>query len=99
MIGEVGSTSARRRVIYHYLQSPRRRCFESVAGRNYGGLAGIYYWTLFFFKQKTAYEIGQYWSSDVCSSDLSITRAAAPAIPRRLASHAGCASWVSRSAV
>src|SRR5258707_8369592 len=24
----------------------------------------------FFFKQKTAYEIGQYWSSDVCSSDL-----------------------------
>ncbi len=29
-----------------HLQSPRRRCFESVAGRNYGGLAGIYYWTL-----------------------------------------------------
>src|SRR5258706_7631552 len=23
----------------------------------------------FFFKQKTAYEIGQCWSSDVCSSD------------------------------
>src|SRR3989442_4409808 len=60
------------------------------------GAVGVYF---FFFKQKTAYEIGQYWSSDVCSSDLSITRAAAPAIPRRLASHAGCASWVSRSAV
>src|SRR5690554_7208940 len=25
----------------------------------------------FFFKQKTAYEISTYWSSDVCSSDLS----------------------------
>src|SRR5437763_13713568 len=25
---------------------------------------------LFFFKQKTAYEISTYWSSDVCSSDL-----------------------------
>src|SRR5690554_7225919 len=24
----------------------------------------------FFFKQKTAYEISTYWSSDVCSSDL-----------------------------
>src|SRR2546428_5773579 len=24
----------------------------------------------FFFKQKTAYEITRYWSSDVCSSDL-----------------------------
>src|ERR1035437_3129176 len=24
-----------------------------------------------FFKQKTAYEITRYWSSDVCSSDLS----------------------------
>src|SRR6266540_3692874 len=26
--------------------------------------------SLFFFKQKTAYEISTYWSSDVCSSDL-----------------------------
>ena len=25
---------------------------------------------VFFFKQKTAYEIGLCWSSDVCSSDL-----------------------------
>src|SRR2546428_1581482 len=25
---------------------------------------------IFFFKQKTAYEITRYWSSDVCSSDL-----------------------------
>src|SRR6266540_3841812 len=25
---------------------------------------------VFFFKQKTAYEISTYWSSDVCSSDL-----------------------------
>src|SRR5438128_8361932 len=27
-------------------------------------------WRIFFFKQKTAYEIHSYWSSDVCSSDL-----------------------------
>src|SRR6266487_6189609 len=26
--------------------------------------------TFFFFKQKTAYEMDGYWSSDVCSSDL-----------------------------
>src|SRR5690606_40731294 len=26
--------------------------------------------TLFLFKQKTAYEVFSYWSSDVCSSDL-----------------------------
>src|SRR3546814_9329675 len=31
----------------------------------------IYYWVLFFFKQKTAYEMRiSDWSSDVCSSDL-----------------------------
>src|SRR3712207_7251147 len=28
------------------------------------------YVCVFFFKQKTAYEILAYWSSDVCSSDL-----------------------------
>ena len=29
----------------------------------------------FFFKQKTAYEMcGRDWSSDVCSSDLSVTK-------------------------
>src|SRR5258706_10749188 len=31
----------------------------------------------FFFKQKTAYEILAYWSSDVCSSDLKTLFAAA----------------------
>ena len=32
-------------------------------------------WVVFFFKQKTAYEIGTGdWSSDVCSSDLSRER-------------------------
>ena len=31
-------------------------------------------WFVFFFKQKTAYEIGTGdWSSDVCSSDLDLT--------------------------
>ena len=35
----------------------------------------IVYYCFFFFKQKTAYEIYQCdWSSDVCSSDLSIDR-------------------------
>src|SRR3712207_8417546 len=29
---------------------------------------------VFFFKQKTAYEILAYWSSDVCSSDLDVER-------------------------
>ena len=33
------------------------------------GIGGL--WIFFFFKQKTAYEIGTGdWSSDVCSSDL-----------------------------
>src|SRR5881392_602703 len=37
----------------------------------------------FFFKQKTAYEITHSdWSSDVCSSDLSTSRAAATAVAR-----------------
>src|SRR3546814_7626810 len=36
--------------------------------------------SLFFFKQKTAYEMRiSDWSSDVCSSDLSITQDAVPA--------------------
>ena len=30
----------------------------------------VYEHLFFFFKQKTAYELGQCWSSDVCSSDL-----------------------------
>src|SRR5207253_3115213 len=38
----------------------------------------IHYGTFFFFfKQKTAYEIETYWSSDVCSSDLIVNIAAA----------------------
>src|SRR3546814_10716103 len=33
-----------------------------------------YFWFVFFFKQKTAYEVRiSDWSSDVCSSDLSAT--------------------------
>src|SRR5690606_39336257 len=30
-------------------------------------------WVIFFFKQKTAYDISRDWSSDVCSSDLPST--------------------------
>ena len=34
-------------------------------------ISGLFYYCFFFFKQKTAYEIGTGdWSSDVCSSDL-----------------------------
>ena len=46
-----------------------------VGGRGWGGCGGggggcVFF---FFFKQKTAYEIGTGdWSSDVCSSDLSV---------------------------
>src|SRR3712207_842161 len=40
-----------------------------VSGGMLNLLCGL---TVFFFKQKTAYEILAYWSSDVCSSDLSI---------------------------
>src|SRR5207245_7987578 len=37
------------------------------------GLASM--WPIFFFfKQKTAYEMLPYWSSDVCSSDLTTAR-------------------------
>ena len=32
------------------------------------------FFVFFFFKQKTAYEISAYWSSDVCSSDLAAQR-------------------------
>src|SRR5437588_6899627 len=35
---------------------------------------------LFFFKQKTAYEITVCWSSDVCSSDLADARISAPTL-------------------
>src|SRR3712207_4506209 len=37
---------------------------------------------IFFFKQKTAYEILAYWSSDVCSSDLTRLQ-----LPHHLADH------------
>src|SRR5205807_4066307 len=33
----------------------------------------FFFFFFFFFKQKTAYEITRCWSSDVCSSDLSIS--------------------------
>ena len=37
-----------------------------------GGVCGVFFF-FFFFKQKTAYEMcGRDWSSDVCSSDLSM---------------------------
>src|SRR5437763_12512170 len=35
----------------------------------------------FFFKQKTAYEIHRYWSSDVCSSDLNDIAEETGAVP------------------
>src|SRR3546814_3170142 len=39
----------------------------------------------FFFKQKTAYEMRiSDWSSDVCSSDLSLQRALSPSTPATL---------------
>src|SRR5207244_5993875 len=38
------------------------RCVEYCRAVTFGDV--------FFFKQKTAYEIHSYWSSDVCSSDL-----------------------------
>src|SRR3546814_13877363 len=41
----------------------------------------------FFFKQKTAYEMRiRDWSSDVCSSDLSVRRQASTRLPRSSAS-------------
>src|SRR3546814_963592 len=47
---------------------------------------------VFFFKQKTAYELRiSDWSSDVCSSDLSTARA-----PRRRSASRSCAAWRSR---
>src|SRR6266496_6290378 len=45
-----------------------------LGGSFVGALVPVVAWTkdhlFFFFKQKTAYEISTYWSSDVCSSDL-----------------------------
>ena len=39
----------------------------------FGEKGDVGWWVVFFFKQKTAYEIGTGdWSSDVCSSDLYI---------------------------
>ena len=44
-----------------------------------GGGGGGWGWGVFFFKQKTAYEMcGRDWSSDVCSSDLMVTPALLP---------------------
>ena len=45
--------------------------------RSGGGGGGVGGWgVVFFFKQKTAYEIGTGdWSSDVCSSDLILAAA------------------------
>ena len=49
----------------------RKRCTRE-AGRDVGGGEGVGGGGgVFFFKQKTAYEIKECdWSSDVCSSDL-----------------------------
>src|SRR3546814_8455093 len=50
---------------------------------------------LFFFKQKTAYEMRiSDWSSDVCSSDLSISSAPIP-VSRSRNSRASMLGWVS----
>src|SRR3546814_4732584 len=55
----------------------------------------------FFFKQKTAYEMRiSDWSSDVCSSDLAVDRAAAGSVgrcaprppPRDPSAHPSCAA-------
>src|SRR5216110_3780641 len=41
------------------------------------------YFSFFFFKQKTAYEISsRYWSSDVCSSDLNSCRCSGKSFSR-----------------
>ena len=46
------------------------KMFSMMGGR----VEGCHVVMFFFFKQKTAYEIGTGdWSSDVCSSDLSAT--------------------------
>src|ERR1051326_9480535 len=46
---------------------------------------------IFFFKQKTAYEIKECdWSSDVCSSDLYPERADLPATPYDTESYQDC---------
>src|SRR5690606_40796068 len=44
---------------------------------------------VFFFKQKTAYEIFTDWSSDVCSSDLAVVVGARSRLLRRLRGRAG----------
>src|SRR3546814_1014294 len=48
----------------------------------------LLYFIIFFFKQKTAYEMRiSDWSSDVCSSDLSVIQAIWTADFRRLETH------------
>ena len=45
-------------------------------------------WLIFFFKQKTAYEIGTGdWSSDVCSSDLPLNGTVLKKIDEAALSH------------
>ena len=57
--------------------SPRVEWVGWIGGGGGNGSVGVFstlrvYGFFFFFKQKTAYEIGTGdWSSDVCSSDLS----------------------------
>src|SRR3546814_12036819 len=46
--------------------------------------SGLSCWVLFFFKQKTAYELRiSDWSSDVCSSDLPVPEVEPARLPRR----------------
>src|SRR3546814_9825886 len=45
--------------------------------RSYDRSCGLFVWCIFFFKQKTAYEMRiSDWSSDVCSSDLPLVEPA-----------------------
>src|SRR3546814_9720733 len=52
------------------------------------GLMCIVFWFVFFFKQKTAYEMRiSDWSSDVCSSDLQLQVRLAGEVPLRRLHH------------
>src|SRR6266498_5396750 len=60
-MGGTGSSMARLRAA-----CPRLGRYASFSNRQ----GETHHGALFFFKQKTAYEISTDWSSDVCSSDL-----------------------------
>ena len=54
-------------------------------GRRECGVVSELWFVFFFFKQKTAYEMcGRDWSSDVCSSDLTVHPLPTPKSPNYL---------------